>query len=49
MMDKSQRKGENIEALNASDVSRTRTFEPEDRGNYLTTYAYEKDEEEFFL
>ena len=33
MMDKAQRKGKNIELLNASVVSTTRTLEIEDRGD----------------
>ena len=43
MMDKAQRKGKNIEASNASEISRTKTvetFDREDRGHYLTIYAY---------
>ena len=42
MMDKAQRKGKNVELLNASD-------EPEDRRHHLTNYAYETAEEELFL
>ena len=43
MMDKAQRKGKNIELLNASVVSTTRTLEIEDRGDrrhFLIKYAY---------
>ena len=44
--------GKNIEASNASDISRTRTvetFDRKDRGHYLTNYAYKKVEEELLL
>ena len=50
MMDKAQRKWKNIELLNASVVSTTRTLLIEDRGDrghYLTKYAYKKAENEF--
>ena len=49
MMDQGQKKWKIIEALKDSDVSRSITFEKEDRGKYLTNYAYEKAEAKLLL
>ena len=46
MLDKAQRTAKNVECLNASNVSRNRTFQyadKGDRGNYLTDYCYTND------
>ena len=49
MMDKSERKGKEIEKYNAQELSRTQTCKNSERGEYLTDYAYKLIEKEYEL